>query len=144
MDIGRPRFKLLPRLHAYRGRRPHVYGESTFSRPSKNPQTLQFCEASRRHIFAVGQVYVTCAVLILTTRTGPLLPGRVSMMRLTDHRDRPIESTFRSTRSPACMLRVSFVHLLRAVSVGRYLYTHRLQNWSVRNWAWRHLFLEHM
>ena len=95
--IRRPQFRYMPRSHVYRGRcsclvRMYLVGEdimsigaSTSSGPLKNQRILQFCEASRRHIFAVGRVYVPSAVLIRATRTRPSLPGRVSMMRPTGH-----------------------------------------------------------
>ena len=58
--------------------------------------------------------YVPCAVLIQATWRHLSLPGKFSMMCFTKYladQNLLVESTFSSTRSPACMLLVSLVHL---------------------------------
>ena len=92
----------------------------------------------------LGRRHTPCAILTRATQTILSLPGEISFMHPNCHLDRTMGSTFGSARSPADMLQDSFVHLLPSVSVRRYSHTHLLQNWSVRNCAWCHLFLEHI
>ena len=125
MGIHRMQFADMLCLHAYYGSSSclvfvclsdhssslHFYQGADILRPVE--ESPDSCEALRRHIFALGLVYDPCAALVQATQTLVSLPGKFSMMCFTKNLSHLLmESTFSSTRSPACMLQVSLVHLL--------------------------------